>query len=62
MSDNFVIRAPNNTLDFPNFDDPPHLIRPLYELVSEMEEFCERMGFDVYPDPHCYNGVPTAKS
>ena len=60
MSDNFVINPVNNSLAFPTFDDHPEIIRPLYELVSDVEEFCERMGFDVYPEPHCYNGVPVA--
>ena len=64
MSDSFVIRGAvkNNSLDFPTFDDPPHLVAPLYEIVSEVEEFCERMGFPVYEEPYCYNGVPVASS
>ena len=64
MSDFFVIKgAPyNNSLDFPTFDDPPHMINPLYELVSDVEEFCERMGFPVFEDGKCYNGVPVAST
>ncbi len=62
MSDYFVVRgaSSNNSLDFPSFDDPPHLVSPLYEVVSDVEEFCERMGFPVFEDPYCYNGVPVA--
>ena len=62
MSDYFVIRGAltNNSLDFPTLDDPPHLMNPLYEIVSDVEEFCERMGFPVFEDPYCYNGVPVA--
>lgn len=60
MSDFFVIRAPNNTLAFPTFDDHPETIRPAFELVDDSFEFCERMGFPVEPDPACYNGVPVA--
>jgi hypothetical protein len=62
MSDYFVNRGAktNNSLDFPTFDDPPHLMNPLYEIVSDVEEFCERMGFPVFEDPYCYNGVPVA--
>jgi len=60
MSDFFVIRAPNNSLAFPNFDDHPATIKPAYELVSDAQEFCGRMGFQVEPDPACYNGVPVA--
>ena len=62
MSDYFTIKgsAYNNSLDFPNFDDPPHTIYPLYEIVSDVEEFCERMSFPVYDDGQCYNGVPVA--
>lgn len=60
MSDSFIIRGVNNSLDFPNYDDPPQLIRPLYEIVSTVDEFCERMGFPVFEDPYCYNGIPVA--
>jgi hypothetical protein len=38
---------------------------PLYELVSEVEEFCSRMGFKPVPDDSlspCYNGNPTANT
>jgi hypothetical protein len=64
MSDNFIIKGSQNSLDFPNFDDPPQLIRPLYELVSNPKEFCERMGFPVNDktESTCYNGVPTAQT
>lgn len=67
MGDNFLWRVSpssgNMTLDFPTYDDPPYLIRPLYEMVGDVEEFCERMGFPVveFEDPrHCFNGIPTA--
>jgi hypothetical protein len=59
MSDSFIIRG-DNSIDFPNYDDPPQLIRPLYELVFTVDEFCERMGFPVYEEPSCYNGIPVA--
>ena len=64
MSDYFVVRgaAYNNSLDFPKFDDLPHLVKPLYEIVSDVEEFCERMGFPVFEEPSCYNGVPVAST
>jgi hypothetical protein len=64
MSEYFVNRGAktNNSLDFPTFDDPPHLMNPLYEIVSDVEEFCERMGFPVFEDPYCYNGVPVAST
>ena len=29
-------------------------------LVSDAEEFCIRMGFPVYDEPYCYNGVPVS--
>jgi hypothetical protein len=29
-------------------------------MVSDAEEFCAMMGFDVGEHPYCYNGVPTA--
>jgi hypothetical protein len=62
MSDYFTIRGGeyNNSIDFPNFEDEPHLIFPLFELVTEAEEFCERMSFPVYDDNVCYNGIPVA--
>lgn len=60
MSDEFVLRGEDNLLDFPNFDDSPDLVRPLFELVSNVEEFCDRMGFPVFEK--CYNGVAVASS
>lgn len=58
MSDDFVIRGEDNVLDFQNMDDSPNLFRPLFELVSGAEEFCDRMGFPVFKK--CYDGVPVA--
>jgi hypothetical protein len=52
MSDYFTNKGSNfnNSLDLPSFEDPPHMIYPLYEIVSDIEEFCDRMGFPVYED------------
>lgn len=33
---------------------------PLFEIVSDAEEFCERMSFPVYDESVCYNGIPVA--
>lgn len=62
MGDHFIFK--NNSLDFPTWDDPPHLVRPLFELVSDVEEFCQGLGFPVVPGfeegDRCYNGIPVA--
>eukprot|EP00347_Sterkiella_histriomuscorum_P005417 403356695 len=55
----FVINPDlNNMLQFAT-EDTKLRANYLMNMINDAEEFCTRMGFQVYNEPHCYNGVPT---